>query len=256
MKRHSFPLRRDVNYLLMQVCLTALSILASIQVAAQGKKVSTSSQQWLQYYNQVTFSRHWTWLTDAGFRWKNDFKTPSQYLVRTGLSYQLSDALSIGAGLATFAGYSGNTVNKREYRSYEDMVIKQNFQPFSLMQRLRIEQRYFRNLAEGNYVNDNYNWRFRYRLQATLPVIKMNSQRLLLTAGDEIFINAGKQVNTIFDQNRLLVGPVWEFSKSISFTALYNGQFAELTSGGAFARTRVIWLSITTKFKSKSNPSQ
>lgn len=247
---------RAVLSLIMQLALTGLITLVPFHVCGQGKMVSTTSQQWAQYYNQLNFSKRWTWLTDAGYRWKNDFSSPSQYLIRTGFSYQLDDALSIGAGLATFTGYSGNTVNKHEYRSYEDMVIKQIFDPFLLTQRLRIEQRYFRNLQDGTYIDDNSNWRFRYRLQATFPVVKLNYQRLLFTAGDEIFINAGKQVNNIFDQNRLLLGPIWEFSKSISFTALYNSQFAELSSGEAFSRTRVIWLSITTKFKSKSKTSQ
>ena len=75
------------------------------------------------------------------------------------------------------------------------------------------------------------------------------AQVLSLNLGDEIFINAGKQiVYNVFDQNRFLVGPVVAFSKDFNIGLIYNNQFAATAAAKSYVHTNIFWLTVKQNF--------
>lgn len=223
-------------------------------IVAQEKTVNKENQQWIQYYNQLKLSEKWSLLTDGGFRWKNDLKENSQYIIRTAANYKLNSTMSVSAGLAHLGFYdnSGN-VNRVEFRPYQEYTISNAYKPISIQHRFRLEERIFYPVIDGKMQSDSdFNFRFRYRLLFNIPIFKLSStdatKNVALSLGDEIMINAGNEiVNTIFDQNRILIGSVVTFDKNLSASIIYNNQFASTKTAGTYNHTNVIWLGITHK---------
>ena len=219
-------------------------------VLAQEKNVESSNQQWIQYYNQLKLSDEWALLADAGFRWKEKLENKSQYITRFGIGYQLHKNICVATGVAFLGYYASDKRSKMEFRPYQELIFKQNFEKIKIQHRFRTEQRFFNQVVGGEITGEDFfNWRFRYRFFVTVPILNLSANnpegKLSLNIGDEIFINAGKEiVNNVFDQNRVLIGPVFQINKNISVSLTYNAQFASTTIAGTYRYTSVLWLGI------------
>ena len=222
----------------------------TITTIAQNKNFTKGSQQWIQYYNQTKISKKWTWSTDGGYRFNEMFKNPSQYIVRTGFSYQLNTHMKASAGFAHLGFYTSKKLSKLEYRPYQEFALSDKYNNLGIQHRFRIEERYFQNVFDGNIQpGDNFNVRFRYLFLLNFTIIKLSSTNpdrvLSMNLGDEIFINAGKEiVYNVFDQNRILMGTALEFTKSFTIAITYNIQYAAYNSSNNYNHTDVIWLAI------------
>jgi hypothetical protein len=99
-----------------------------------------------------------------------------------------------------------------ELRPHIQMAYKQQLGHVVIDHRYRLEARFFHNTnASRSELEDGFafgNYRFRYRLQATIPIVKIADNRFCkLKVNDEIHVNIGSKIVTnCFDQNRLYVG--------------------------------------------------
>ncbi len=220
----------------------------------QSKHVKKSSQQWIQYYGQAKIGDKWTWSADGGYRWNTLFNNPSQYIVRTGLGYELNSTMKVSAGLAHLGFYTSKKLSKVEYRPYQEFAINDKYKNLGILHRFRIEERYFKNVVNGDVQHGHtFNFRFRYLCMLNFKILKLSTthpdKALAISLGDEIFINAGKKVvYNVFDQNRFLVGPALSFSKNLSIGVTYNSQFAALNAPNSYNHTDVLWLIIRQNF--------
>lgn len=210
------------------------------------KTVSHENQQWLQYYNETKFNKHWSLLADGGFRWKDGFDESFQFLVRAGVGYTVNNSVKISSGLAYFGHYNDNTLYRVEFRPHQDITLKTNFNNIKLSQRLRIEERFFTLLDDHT---NSFNVRFRYSISVNLPLFQLSKNNpdtmFLLVVGDEIFINAGKDiVYNVFDRNRLIISPTFQLNKNLSISPTWNNQYAATTSQGLYKHTQVFWLQV------------
>lgn len=237
----------------------------SMTSIAQNKKFTKGNQQWIQYYNQTKFSDKWTWSTDGGYRFNEMFKNPSQFIVRTGFGYQLNTNMKASIGFAHLGFYTSEKLNKVEYRPYQEFAISNKYNKIGILHRFRIEERFFQNVLDGNIQTaGNFNFRFRYLFMLNLKIMKLSSTNpdrvLSMNLGDEIFINAGKEiVYNVFDQNRILIGPAIEFTKNFTIAITYNSQYAAYNSSNNYNHTDVIWLGIKQNLditKHKKQPSK
>jgi hypothetical protein len=87
---------------------------------------------------------------------------------------------------------------------------------FSLQNRYRVEARYFVNILDsGDIPKSNFNFRLRYKIIAAIQILNFKRNKvtktLFLNIGDEILINAGKEIiYNMFDNNRLTAGLTYQ----------------------------------------------
>lgn len=219
----------------------------------QQKNVGNGNQQWLQYYNQTKLNDKWTLLFDGGYRLKYGFQESSQYIVRAAIGYNINSDIRISSGLAHLGFYSSDKINKVEFRPYQEMTVNNKFNKIGLVHRYRMEERFFNPVTNGEIQTPNtFNFRFRYSLMLSIPLFKLSKAKtdkeFLINFGDEIFINAGKNVvNNIFDQNRFIVSPSFRLNENLTLSLTWNSQFASTSSQAIFNYTNVFWLQIKHK---------
>lgn len=218
----------------------------SANIIGQEKIINRTNQQWIQYYNQTKFSKHWLLLADGGVRWKDKLSARSQYIIRFGVGYQLNDNIRVAVGIAHLGFYQSGQIKKVEFRPYQEFSIKQVFGKIGISHRFRIEERYFRKVLNGKITTeDQFNFRFRYSFSLSIPLFSITDLKVSLNVGDEIFINAGKEiVYNVFDQNRLLVGSTIQLNKNLNVDLIYNGQFAGTNSPAKYEYSDIIWFRI------------
>ena len=229
---------------IISVCLITFGIANAIQ--AQKKSISKNNELWIQYYSQISLSEKWVWLTDGGYRWNGFFSGPSQFIVRTGFGKNLNGSFRLAAGFAHLGFYSEEILNQFEYRPYQEVQLKNSLNKTGITQRLRLEERFFRNRIDHS---GSFNFRFRYMLQFNIPVMNMISghpdKMLALNIGDEIFINAGNDITyNVFDQNRLLIGPAFQANANLEVKLTYNSLFAADDSPGEYKHAHIFWVGI------------
>ncbi|UII33697.1 DUF2490 domain-containing protein [Fulvivirga ulvae] len=240
----SSGLRKKAFSTVFLITFTASSLFA------QKKNTTTQNQQWLQYYNQIKLAGKWVLLTDVGYRWKNGFEESTQYIARTGVGYSISDHVRVSTGLAHLGFYSLGKINKVEFRPYQELIIKNKLNKVGLSHRYRIEERFFYQVADGEIQTPNsFNFRLRYSCMASIPLFQLSSKRpertFILNIGDEIFINAGRNVvHNVFDQNRFIVSPTAQMNKDVSISLTWNGQFAATAKPQNYNYTNVFWLQV------------
>lgn len=126
-----------------------------------------------------------------------------------------------------------------EIRPHVEMAYKQKYSGLTLDHRYRAEFRYFHQVNEQqSALEQGYhfeNFRFRYRLQATLPMWKMATATILsLKVSDEIHLNAGKKVvKNTFDQNRLYMALNLQATHQLACEIGYM-QYLQQRSNGAY----------------------
>jgi hypothetical protein len=216
------------------------------------KKITYNNQQWLQYFNQLKFSEKLSLYSDLSLRKQNNFNDWSRITFRSGLGYPLTKKLQGITGIACFIFYTENKVNRIELRPYQEINTTQIFGKVSIQHRFRVEARYFRNDSEEITNKTNFNLRFRYRLNAMTTLInlaEMNQDRkLLMYIGDEIFINAGHEIKyNVFDNNRALVGLIYQDNPNLSFSFGYINQFGKRNSPATYENSDILTFAINQK---------
>lgn len=241
------------------VLLTGISIIAS----AQRKTVKEGNQQWVQYYGQLALARKWSLFADGGYRVGDNFRHRVQYIARAALAYSISSNIHVAGGFANLGYYASAKMDKIEFRPFEELAIHNKTGTLSFSHRFRVEERFFNPVTSGKILHPgSFNFRFRYSFIAGIPLVNLSKsnpgKKILLYLGDEIFINAGRDiVYNVFDQNRIIVSPTLQINKHISFSLTWNNQFAATSSQAVYNHTQVIWLQIKQdlSFTHKNKPT-
>lgn len=225
----------------------ALFFIMGISLYGYSQKIiAHSQQQWVQYYNQTKIARRWYYGIDGGFRWKEREKF--QYIARTGILYQLTNKVRIGGGITTTGNYQLNTLAKTEIRPYQEVFASLSDSKVSIVSRFRLEERFFTNQLVDPH-SHTFNYRFRYQLAFNIPLLKLSkeddSKKLLLSISDELFLNAGKEMTySVLDRNRLVIGPAWQISKSLTVAINYLYQFGQKNAPAEYDVDDVIWITL------------
>jgi len=230
------------------VFLFVLFSIISGFIFGQKKSIDRSNQQWFQYYNQYKLNSKLILLTDVGYRFISNFKYRSKYLVRLGFGYQLTPDLRVAMKIAHLGGYKLGELNIQEFRSSQELLLKTKIPYGFLTQNFRVEERFFKPINNGNVTK--FNFRFRYQLMCSFSLLNFfhEQKKLLLSVGDEIFINSGKDIiYNVFDQNRILIGPTIVLGPTLSFQFIYNHQFKAKNTPQEYRQDYVYWLKIKHK---------
>jgi hypothetical protein len=202
------------NYTAAVIILMAL--LFSTSSFSQNDKLGT----WNIVNIQYNHSKKWNAFFENQFRSQKMFDDFYYHELKVGVGYNVSDKLSLLVGNGLYQTYSngGNfksPVLTSEYRTWEQVTLTNNIGRLKLEHRYRIEQRW---LSQG------YRNRFRYRLNAILPLNKPKVEKgtFYANAFEELFFT---DKPSYFQRNRFFAGLGYEFSKNFILQAGYIRQF-------------------------------
>ena len=149
------------------------------------------------------------------------------YEIKAGATYYLPQKNSLFFGLGKYGTYSdsGNfkePVKTNEFRMWEQFVLNNNLNRVKLEHRYRIEQR---------WLNGVFAARFRYRLNAVVPLNNktMKPGTFYIGAFDEVFFT---NKAPYFLRNRLYGGAGYQFTSLFTLQMGLLRQFDYRTSDG------------------------
>ena len=141
----------------------------------------------------------WSFNSDVQYRTYEDFDQLNQLLIRAGIGYDLStNNNTILAGYAFVINRNStsedNYSTSNEHRIYQQFNTKHKISIVNLNHRFRFEER---------LMNDDIFFRFRYQINATIPLNKPSIQNktIYFKLANELFLNTIKTND--FDRNRL-----------------------------------------------------
>lgn len=207
---------------------------------SQSRQVSYQSLYWVRYYNQLNISPKWTWHNEFDNRRFFEGNTQHHFISHTHLHYRFHPNVEAALGL-TYSRQSPqfpHTPNRLvipEIRPFQEIILTTPFtKRFSLSQRLRIDERFIHHNNSSTLLEGyNFNWRFRYRLQATFLLSKIGAKHPTgLKVSDELMVSAGKNiVFNYFDQNRFYVGIEHSFTKHFALEMGYLRWYQQRNTG-------------------------
>ncbi|UZR95256.1 DUF2490 domain-containing protein [Chondrinema litorale] len=240
--KHQAYIKLPIAFMLLFLSFSSL---------AQVKTIETYHQQWFQYFNNIRFSERWSWLSDGGLFLEDRLQSKSMYILRTGIGYNLNPQVKFVLGVANLGFYNSECMNKIELRPYQEVSAKIAYGKVGTVHRFRLEHRFRKLVNQTELLDDetSFNFRFRYRIMFKIPLVNFSednpSKRLSLKIGDEIFLNAGKEVVTnVFDKNRIIVGPSMSFSKNLSVYFTYMHQLVSTSNVSNYNSYNVLWLGV------------
>ena len=228
-----------VRYGLCILC----GLLWLLSAGAQDKQQQQVAQTWVGYLNQTRFTNRWGLWLDAHLRTKEDLVSDlSQGILRTGLTYYLSDATKLTAGYAYvnhFPAEGHKDISQPEHRPWQQVQWHTRYAKTRTMQWLRLEERFRRKVLNDSTLGEGhrFNFRLRYNFLFQVPLtpgdLKANS--LSLVVNDEVHVNFGKEiVYNYFDQNRFFVGFNYNLNAHDNLQVGYMNLFQQLPAGNRY----------------------
>lgn len=209
---------------------------------------------WYGIFTTYDFNKKWYFQNEFQERHFISPIAQHQFIVRSHVHRNFPKAgMELSAGASYFLQNSNNpnvqnTVTIPERRPHIELGKKHAINKIQFEHRFRTEARFYRNTnsnkteLEDGYYFDNF--RFRFRSQISVPIVKINQQNFLkIKISDEIHLHSTKhRSTTYFDQNRVYVALNYEINKkaNIEFgylnwyqqknaTAFYNRNIARFT---------------------------
>lgn len=200
------------------------------RVAAQFTR-SFANMLWFNYNQQVELSAKCQLLNDVQIRTRNWADEWSQFALRSGLQLRLNSQFAFTAGFAWFSTVRHSAkgmIIPNEWRPWQEISFTSAAGKFTLIQRLRSEQRFLERVVDekksGNY---DFRLRQRYRIEMSVPIYRHTG----IAAGNEVMLNLNHLSDSLsFDQNRLFITISQYLSSNLSvqfqFIRLYQRQAA------------------------------
>ncbi len=203
---------------------------------------------WYGYYINLKIDDKWYIQSEIQERHFIDPFAQHQSLIRTHLHRILgASGWETCAGLAFFMQHSNDpyktsTLTVPELRPHIEFAYKQKWKSITFDHRYRAEARFYHHVNEDKTdLEKGYefsNFRFRYKLQVSIPLWKMDDKRSLkLKVSDEIHLNTIRgKVENVFDQNRIYLGINIDILPNLSFETGYMKFFQQRPSDDYFSR--------------------
>ncbi len=230
-----------------KLLMVLIILLIRLELNAQ-KSITTQSLIWYGYFQTIQFSSNYYWQSEIQERHFINPIEQHQLMIRGHLHKLLGNSgWETSAGMCIFLQspndpISPNRLITPELRPHIEFANKQKLNHISLDHRYRMEGRFFHNTnMDKTELEEGFgfgNYRFRYRLQATIPILKIDSKRSLrLKVSDEIHINLGsKIIKNVFEQNRIYGGISIDLLSNLALDLGYLNWFQQRSSGDFYNR--------------------
>lgn len=193
-----------------------VALFLTINVIAQRPGLGT----WSVLNVEVNINDKWGAFYEGQLRSQKFFNDFFYHENKGGISYKAAEQATLLVGIGQYAtyGYDDNFESpvSHEFRLWEQLTLTNNIGRFKMEHRYRVEQRFYDN---GDYRN-----RFRYRLNALLPLNKekISKGAVYLNAFEEVFLTNEKPY---FQRNRASAGIGYSFSEMFTLQFAYVNQF-------------------------------
>lgn len=234
-------MKQNKNIILLILALFPILIFAQ-------KTVTNQNLVWYSYFLTLRFNENCYIQTELQERHFIDPVVQHQFLSRSHVHKTPGNSgWEASAGICIFLQnpndpYATVKLTVPELRPHVEFAYKQKLKYLIIDHRYRAEARFFHNtsttkaeLEDGFYFG---NFRFRYRLQAVVPVWKIDEKRgLKIKVSDEIHLNSGKKiVKNVFEQNRFYAGLSIDALPNLTFDVGYLNWFQQRPSGDFYNR--------------------
>ncbi len=220
---------------------------------------------WYGYYFTQQFNEKWFLQTELQERHFINPLAQHQFIIRTHLHRTfIKTGWDFSAGFCLFLQNPNNPntavkLTVPELRPHIEVGYKQKLNKITIDHRFRTEVRFFQqtNSARTSLEDDFEfgNFRMRYKIQATLPIWKIDHNRALkIKASDEILLQTLNKTDLgIFDQNRIYAGLNIDLQPNLSFELGYLNWFQQ-SSANQFYNRDILRFTVyhTVKWKNDS----
>lgn len=198
-------------------CLLAgISLVITVNCFAQTKGLGT----WNVLSGKYTFNARWSVFAEAQLRSQQAAYDFNYYEYKGGVSYNFPKKVSVLLGMGHYLTYQpdGNfksPLTGNEFRIWEQFGLINNIDRLKLEHRYRIEQR---------FTTAGFHSRFRYRLNALLPLNgkTITAKTWYANAAAEFFI---LDKTPHFEQSRLFAGFGYQFNDCVILQAGFMHRF-------------------------------
>lgn len=232
-------------------------LLISNVLSGQSKQITNQSLYWIRYYNQAEFNPNWVWHNELEERRFLNNNQHHHFIFHSRMHYKFNSKFDIAGGItyslqSPHFQDSNSNLSVPEWRPVQEVNWIQTITPkWKFSHRFRTDERFIHK-NEGNKLISGYdfNFRFRYRLQASATLLKNYDQVTVLKIANEIMWNAGKAVkNNHFDQNRFYIGIEQKLSDEISAEFGYLYWYQQRPSGYQFFDRDILRLTFFHRIK-------
>lgn len=212
------------------------------------KNVTHQNVLWYALFTTIDINKKWYFQHEFQERhFIRPFKQ-HQFVVRSHIHRFLGDSgWEVSAGMCLFLQSSNDptvptSLTIPELRPHVEFAYAQKLPLISFDHRYRVEARFFHNTnSTKTELEDGYtfgNYRFRYRIQATMRLLKITGNNYLkVKVSNEIHINAGRNITkNVFDQNRVFAGISLDLSPSTILEVGYMNWFQQKNNGNFYNR--------------------
>jgi hypothetical protein len=221
-----------------------------IPFAAMCQQTTTQGIYWIRYQNQIYFSPDFYWSNEVDNRRFFSGNVQTQSIFHSRVHYK-NKRWDYAAGLTlswAYAQYAEEPVEHAtvEVRPVAEVSYEVPIRKIYIQNRLRIDNRFFEeNKAESVFDGTEYTARFRYRLQARMPLVSDDAgTKVGVKVAEEIMLNHRENV---FDQNRIYVTGEYYASKKIAIEAGYVYIYQQRFAADDFFERHVVRFSLIHK---------
>ena len=169
---------------------------------------------------KLSLNDHWGLWAEGQVRSPKFYDEFNYFETKGGATYSFKDRVSLTAGIGRYETYGtgGDFVLPKtttETRTWLQLILEQKFDRILFEHRYRVEQR---------HLNTGYKNRFRYRLNATIPVNHhdMIPKTLFAYIGDEVFFT---DKAPYYERNRFFTGLGYKINPMFSIISGYMLQY-------------------------------
>lgn len=229
----------------MRIFLFAIMLTISVTAFSQPSDFGS----WNVINTKLTLSPKWGLFNELQLRSQSFYKNHFYYEVKGGVSYSLNKSFSLLLGAGKYITYTDGgsfkkPVSANEFRFWEQLTMNHYLERIKFEHRYRVEQRWFKT---------GYRNRFRYRLNAAVPINnkKMQPKTFYIASFNEVFLT---NVAPYFERNRFFLGPGYQLSKYFTVQPGYVYQFDYRNNKGA--GKHFFQLTLTIEIDAHKNPNE
>ena len=204
---------------------------------------------WFRYYNKLTISSVWQAQTELEVRRFVELGRFHQGVMRVNVLRQLKAGPALGGGATLFLQALPQVANEEvdrirpEFRPHQELNLYHPLGKLTLNHRYKVEERFY---GKTPVEPAEFAMRFRYKVEAQIPLTPEGTYPLLLRVYDEIMVNAGPAVvNNVFDQNRVYASLQVGLSEHWAAEMAYMHWFQQRLSGREFYNRHIARLTLT-----------